>query len=166
MKHPLFTASATICWLLQVIGGTMSAAMAADTSARLTDAGLELVPVVESGLQLPLFLTHAGDGSGQLFVVEQGGIIASSTAERFRTHRFSIFAIVSGEKVTSRDSWDWPSIRITRRMGVSLPITTDAKMGRQSSRSIAAKAAACRLQATPNTFSWSCRNPISTTMAG
>ena len=48
--------------------------------------------------------------------------------------------------MTSRDSWDWPSIRITRRMGVSLPITTDAKMGRQSSRSIAAKAAACRLQ--------------------
>ena len=28
MKHPLFTASAAICWLLQVIGGTMSAAMA------------------------------------------------------------------------------------------------------------------------------------------
>ena len=75
MKHPLFTASAAICWLLQVIGGTMSTAMAADASARSTDAGIELVPVVESGLKLPLFLTHAGDGSGQLFVVEQGGTI-------------------------------------------------------------------------------------------
>ena len=75
MKHPLFTASAAICWLLQVIGGTMSAAMASDASARSTDAGIELVSVVESGLQLPLFLTHAGDGSGQLFVVEQGGTI-------------------------------------------------------------------------------------------
>src|SRR6476620_10577038 len=75
MKHPLFTASSTICWLLQVIGGTTSTAMAADASARSTDAGIELVPVVESGLQLPLFLIHAGDGSGQLFVVEQGGTI-------------------------------------------------------------------------------------------
>ncbi|MCY4105753.1 MAG: PQQ-dependent sugar dehydrogenase [Chloroflexi bacterium] len=28
-----------------------------------------------SGLELPLFLTHAGDGSRRLFVVEQGGLI-------------------------------------------------------------------------------------------
>src|SRR6478609_6295284 len=75
MKYPLFTASAAIGWLLEVIGGTISVAIAADASARSTDAGIELVPVVESGLQLPLFLIHAGDGSGQLFVVEQGGTI-------------------------------------------------------------------------------------------
>ena len=71
--HPLFTTSAAIGWRLQVFGGTMPSAMASDASARSTDAGIELVPVVESGLQLPLVPTHAGDGSGQLFVVEQGG---------------------------------------------------------------------------------------------
>jgi glucose/arabinose dehydrogenase len=34
-----------------------------------------LAPVVTSGLDQPLFLTHAGDGSGRLFVVEQAGTI-------------------------------------------------------------------------------------------
>ena len=37
------------------------------------DAVVELAPVVTSGLESPLFLTHAGDGSGRLFVVEQPG---------------------------------------------------------------------------------------------
>jgi hypothetical protein len=106
MKHPLFTASAAIGWLLEVIGGTISVAIAADASARSAEAGIQLVPVVESGLQLPLFLTHAGDGSGQLFVVEQLAPFASSTEERFRTRHFSTFAIVSGQKATSRDCWD------------------------------------------------------------
>src|SRR5581483_9231285 len=36
---------------------------------------LRLVPIVTSGLQEPLYLTHAGDGSGLLFVVEQPGRI-------------------------------------------------------------------------------------------
>jgi glucose/arabinose dehydrogenase len=34
-----------------------------------------LTPIVTDGLHSPLFLTHAGDGSGQLFVVEQPGTI-------------------------------------------------------------------------------------------
>jgi glucose/arabinose dehydrogenase len=34
-----------------------------------------LVPVVSSGLSFPIHLTHAGDGSGRLFVVEQAGVI-------------------------------------------------------------------------------------------
>jgi glucose/arabinose dehydrogenase len=38
-----------------------------------SDAGLALTPVVTGGLQNPLFLTHAGDGSGRLFLVEQPG---------------------------------------------------------------------------------------------
>ena len=37
-------------------------------------AEIELTQVV-SGLHRPLFLTHAGDGSGRIFIVEQGGLI-------------------------------------------------------------------------------------------
>jgi glucose/arabinose dehydrogenase len=36
---------------------------------------IQLLPVVASGLDHPLFLTHAGDGSARLFVVEQPGRI-------------------------------------------------------------------------------------------
>ncbi len=38
-------------------------------------AATQLVPVVSSGLNEPLFVTHAGDGSNRLFIVEQGGTI-------------------------------------------------------------------------------------------
>src|SRR5262245_44310319 len=39
-------------------------------------AGVEVVlePVV-SGLAAPVFVTHAGDGSGRLFILEQAGLI-------------------------------------------------------------------------------------------
>jgi glucose/arabinose dehydrogenase len=36
---------------------------------------IELVPVVAAGLEMPVYLTHAGDGSGRLFVVELSGRI-------------------------------------------------------------------------------------------
>lgn len=39
----------------------------------VTPSPIALVPVVTSDLRHPLFLTHAGDGSGRLFVVEQPG---------------------------------------------------------------------------------------------
>jgi glucose/arabinose dehydrogenase len=74
MTRPLMTACTAIGLLLW-FDGTMPAAMAAETSAQSAQSGIELVPVVGSGLQLPLYLTHAGDGSGQLFVVEQAGTI-------------------------------------------------------------------------------------------
>src|SRR5512147_1142416 len=45
------------------------------TIGRPSEAAFDLEPVVQKGLQSPLFVTHAGDGSGQLFVVEQGGTI-------------------------------------------------------------------------------------------
>lgn len=45
------------------------------TAGRTAEAGLELVPIVTNGLQLPLFVTHGADGSGHLFVVEQPGLI-------------------------------------------------------------------------------------------
>jgi glucose/arabinose dehydrogenase len=75
MKQFILTACATMGMLLQLIGGTTAAAMAADVSLRSPGSGIELVPVVANGLQLPLFVTHAADGSDQLFVVEQGGTI-------------------------------------------------------------------------------------------
>jgi len=34
---------------------------------------IELTPIVTDGLRNPLYVTHAGDGSGRLFVVEQPG---------------------------------------------------------------------------------------------
>lgn len=43
-------------------------------AARAQGAGFELESVA-SGFNRPLYLTHAGDGSGRLFVVEQGGVI-------------------------------------------------------------------------------------------
>jgi glucose/arabinose dehydrogenase len=42
---------------------------------RSPETPIDLVPIVTQGLQSPLFLTHAGDGSEQLFVVEQAGTI-------------------------------------------------------------------------------------------
>src|SRR4051794_25713383 len=36
---------------------------------------IRLVPVVTTGLTTPVFVTHAGDGSGRLFILEQPGRI-------------------------------------------------------------------------------------------
>jgi uncharacterized repeat protein (TIGR01451 family) len=44
-------------------------------SAAATNASISVSEVIASGLQAPLDITHAGDGSGRLFVVEQPGRI-------------------------------------------------------------------------------------------
>ena len=44
------------------------------TAVPLDQVQLELIPVAEQ-LQNPLFVTHAGDGSGRLFLVEKPGLI-------------------------------------------------------------------------------------------
>src|SRR5262245_7894616 len=36
---------------------------------------VQLAPVVTSGLASPLFVGHAGDASGRLFIVERGGLV-------------------------------------------------------------------------------------------
>jgi hypothetical protein len=48
------------------------AAVEAD-QATARDGMVRLIPVVTKGLESPVFLTHAGDGSPRLFVVEQTG---------------------------------------------------------------------------------------------
>ena len=61
-------AASTVAWLLvAVLGACSGAAQQTGTIA--------LAPVVEQDLRSPVFLTHAGDGSGRLFVVEQRGQI-------------------------------------------------------------------------------------------
>lgn len=40
-----------------------------------SDTQTEFVPIVATGLSRPVYLTHAGDGSGRLFILEQKGRI-------------------------------------------------------------------------------------------
>jgi len=49
-------------------------ALDANTTALLPFT-ITLEPIVTAGLASPVYLTHAGDGSGRLFVVEQAGLI-------------------------------------------------------------------------------------------
>ena len=59
-----------VAWLMAVTG----IAGAADSTAPPPPA-IALEPVVSSGLRHPVYVAHAGDGSGRLFVVEQPGRI-------------------------------------------------------------------------------------------
>ena len=61
-------------------GSLLIVAMTVGISAVLVSAGppappLALEPVIADGLRHPVYVTHAGDGSGRLFVVEQAGRI-------------------------------------------------------------------------------------------
>jgi glucose/arabinose dehydrogenase len=62
-----------------------AAPQAADTAAA---PRVRLVPVVRAGLVQPLFLTHAGDRSGRLFVVEQPGRVRVLTGGGLRATPF------------------------------------------------------------------------------
>lgn len=72
-RVPLIKIAFTSLVTLSVCGMNTVVCMA--EVARPPEAAFDLIPVVTQGLQSPLFLTHAGDGSGQLFVVEQPGTI-------------------------------------------------------------------------------------------
>ncbi len=56
------------CGALGLVAGAPRTA-----AAQAAVGSIRLVPVVQRGLAAPLFVTHAGDGSGRLFVVEQAG---------------------------------------------------------------------------------------------
>src|SRR5205807_605193 len=79
-------ASLCLGWLAIWWTGALESPSAKGSPASAVQQGLaiELAPVVTTGLlprflktrlRDPLFLTHAGDGSGRLFVVEQPGRI-------------------------------------------------------------------------------------------
>ena len=55
-------------------GGSASAATATPTGRDLASLKIGLMPVAQ-GLSNPLYVTHAGDGSGRIFVVEKSGAI-------------------------------------------------------------------------------------------
>ena len=61
-------------WLCGVVA-TVVALSFPIASATPSDTSVRLVPLVTTGLSHPLYLTHAGDGSGRLFLVEQEGAI-------------------------------------------------------------------------------------------
>jgi glucose/arabinose dehydrogenase len=73
------TAGAVFGLLLGLIGEP-TGAIASEVAARSTETAIDLVPVVTTGLKSPLFVTHARDGSGQLFVAEQGGVVRVITS--------------------------------------------------------------------------------------
>jgi glucose/arabinose dehydrogenase len=59
--------------------GTLLAQATPSTSGAVAQARVAFSPALEKvgeGFTLPLFLTHANDGSGRIFVVEKGGTIA------------------------------------------------------------------------------------------
>lgn len=62
---------------------------------------LALAPIVTAGLVQPLYLTHAGDGSGRLFIVEQSGRIRLLSQGSFQLAPFldiSDLVLAGGER--------------------------------------------------------------------
>ena len=57
-----------------ILGGTAVLLLLASPATGETRTGIDLQQVV-TGLSQPVHVTHAGDGSGRLFIVEQRGSI-------------------------------------------------------------------------------------------
>ena len=83
MNVRLFFVLAVACWCIAACGAgpatkpLASAAPAGQTAQAQQQAGWPAVTLTPflSGLDQPLFVTGAGDGSGRIFVVEKGGRI-------------------------------------------------------------------------------------------
>ena len=75
-RKGLWVVTATaVCALLVATSEPFGGARAAEPNAQLPDVDITVDDVVASGLDHPVQVTHAGDGSGRLFVVEQSGTI-------------------------------------------------------------------------------------------
>ena len=68
---------ASLLWVVAILGLLPSfyPAWALSASPVQIESVFALDPVITEGLSKPVFLTHAGDGTGRLFVVEQNGRI-------------------------------------------------------------------------------------------
>ena len=67
----------SLCGVILIVSLTTGLAVApAETRhSSIRDEPVLLIPVVTKDLESPVFLTHAGDGSGRLFAIEQPGRI-------------------------------------------------------------------------------------------
>ncbi|MGH2397848.1 MAG: PQQ-dependent sugar dehydrogenase [Nitrospiraceae bacterium] len=77
MRRSVVMAVGSLClgWLAFWWVAGIESLSAKGSSAVQQGPAIELAPIVTAGLRNPLYLTHAGDGSGRLFVVEQPGRI-------------------------------------------------------------------------------------------
>lgn len=79
MRRSAIAIIVSLClgWLAFLWTGAAESLSAKGSPASAVQQGpaIELAPIVTTGLRDPLYLTHAGDGSGRLFVVEQPGRI-------------------------------------------------------------------------------------------
>lgn len=60
-------------FLLQVVGLFDGGTLAEPPSPGAQEDAITLSPIVTEGLEKPVFLTHAGDGSTRIFILEQAG---------------------------------------------------------------------------------------------
>src|SRR5262245_52062608 len=68
---------------------TVAFAVALVSLSSQSEAAIQLVPVVTSGITSPTFVTRAGDGSNRLFILEQAGrigVLTPGTAARTLFH--------------------------------------------------------------------------------
>jgi glucose/arabinose dehydrogenase len=88
-----------ICWLLVALAATVSAQGDGPITTRSAPPDPAQVRLVEvaSGFERPLYVTHAGDGSDRLFVVEQAGRIwILQDGERLQTPFLDLSNVVTG----------------------------------------------------------------------
>jgi hypothetical protein len=60
---------------MKTLYATVAFAVALVGLSSTSEAAIQLVPVVTSGITSPTFVGHAGDGSNRLFILEQAGIV-------------------------------------------------------------------------------------------